>query len=317
MDPPGENEPRLSARNVNLFTIPYGDAADAVNERIGERGHTSVSLRTAAQTLAAVEASGAGDRRARSALRRDVADAVDSATDQYVAVLAESMGTREAHRLVDSTAGRWDSVAARGLAVTDGRLARAIAAELPDRLSERERDRLEVALRVAGTDAQSESSVQVSESLVERARKAATSSDPALVEESTKAAGTEVGKQAWNAATGKSASKLPAGLPLLPVPGSWYATANAWTVSVEGGYDRFTVGTRRDSPGTATNGTVEYVREDRPVRADVDADGVPERLGNNRKLTLDARTGVVIVVPPGGTGVGDVDGDQFEESPGW
>ncbi|MDZ7849305.1 MAG: hypothetical protein U5K70_00315 [Halodesulfurarchaeum sp.] len=317
VDPPGESEPRLSARNVNLFTIPYGDAADAVSERIGEGSQATVSLRTAAQTLAAVDASGAGDRRARSTLRRDVADAVDSATDQYVEALAGSMGTREAHRLVESTVERWDSVAARGLAVTDGRMARAIAAELPNSLSEREHDRLEVALRVAGTDAQSETSVQVSESLVERARKVSTSSDSSLVEESTKAAGAEVGKQAWNAATGATATKLPAGLPLLPVPGSWYATANAWTVAVEGSYDRFAVRAYRVAPGTSSNGTVEYVREERTVTADVDGDGDSERLGTNRELSLDARTGVVIVVPPGGTGVGDVDGQRSEESPAW
>ncbi|MFB6085361.1 MAG: hypothetical protein ABEJ84_00925 [Halodesulfurarchaeum sp.] len=317
IDPPGGGKPRLAARNVNLFTIPYGDAADAIAERMGAGGQATVSLRTAAQTLAAVEATGAGDPRSRRALRRDVADAVEGATRRYETVLAESLGTRRARRLVESAAAQWESVADRGLAIADGRLARAIAAELPGTIPAIEHDRIEVALRVAGTDARSATAVRVSESLVEAVRAEATTGGPGLLVETTRAASLEAGRRAWDAATDTKITRLPAGLPILPVPGYWYATANVWTVSVEGSYDRFVVRARRVAPGSISNGTVEFVRENATVRADIDTDDELERLGSNRAITLDARTGVVIVVPPGGAGVGDVDGDRSEESPAW
>jgi hypothetical protein len=101
------------------------------------------------------------------------------------------------------------------------------------------------------------------------------------------------------------------------MPSAWYATANAWTVSVEGEYERFTVSTRRAAPGRESDGTVEYVREADVVAADIDTDGIDERLGRNEPVAFSARTGVVIVVPPGGTGVGDVDGQAIETTRGW
>ena len=317
VDPPGDHDPSLAARNVNLFTVPYGDAADGIADKIGAGESHSVSLRTGAQTLAALERTDRGDPHAVRSLRRDLDRSVEATTERYRSVIAPSVGTGDARRIVRSATESFPDSHTRALAVADGRLAAEIAARLPQQLSATERDRLRVALRVASTEARSDHDVRVSKSLVETARTEVTAGSSALVEESTKAAGTAAGKTAWNQATGKTVGSLPAGLPLLPVPGSWYATANAWTVSVQGTYDRFAVRTTRAAPSRATNGTIEYVREDTRVTADIDTDGTPENLGTNQPLSLEARTGVVIVVPPGGTGVGDVDGQAVEESPGW
>lgn len=314
---PPAGDPRMDVRNVNLFTVPYGDAADAVSETVASTGSRSVSLRTAAQTLAAVEATGTGGDREIRTLRRDLEDSVAVATDRYESVLAESMDREAARRVVARAAGRWPDVSARALAVTDGRLARAIHAELPRGLAPSERDRIRVGLRVASTELQSEASVQVSQSLVEAARVEVQSATSPPIKSATKAAGEELGQQAWRRATGNNVTSLPSGLPLLPVPGSWYATANAWTVSVRGAYDQFAVSARRTAPVDGSNGTVEYVRQDTPVRLDLDRDGRPEHLGRNEPVDFSARTGVVVVVPPGRTGVGDRGGNAIEESPGW
>ena len=314
-DPADGSSPHLAARNVNIFTVPYGDAADAIAEQV-DVGRTGVSLRTAAQTLAVLEAQEPGVEANLDPLRRELGDAVEATQDEYRSVLAPAIGYEAADSLVDSVARSYPSRSARALAIVEGRYASRLGESLPTDLPRTERDRLAVALRVGTADAREDRSLRVSERLVDRARTAATESAGAIGTEAWKAAGTKQAKTVWKEATGKDeVGSLPAGLPLVPVPGAWYATANAWTVSVEGQYEQFAVRARRGSP--TPNGTIEYVREDRTVTLDVDGDGREERLGHNRALTVSARTGVVVVVPPGGTGVGDVDGQAIETSPGW
>ena len=314
-DPVDGSSPHLAARNVNIFTVPYGDAADAIAERV-DVGRTGVSMRTAAQTLAVLEQRESGTAGNLDPLRRQLEDAVAASQNEYRSVLAPSIGHEEAERLVDSVSRSYPSRTARALAIAEGGYARRLGDSLPRELPQTERDRLAVALRVATVDAREDRSLRVSERLVERARTTAAESAGAIGTEAWKAAGTKQAKTVWKEATGTDeVGSLPAGLPLLPVPGAWYATANAWTVSVEGEYEKFAVRARRGSP--TPNGTIEYVREDRAVSLDVDGDGRDERLGHNRALSVSARTGVVVVVPPGGTGVGDVDGQAIEESPGW
>jgi hypothetical protein len=50
---------------------------------------------------------------------------------------------------------------------------------------------------------------------------------------------------------------------------------------------------------------------------DVDRDGRAERVGRGKRVDFEASTTVVAVVPPGMPGVGDVDGNRDEQSPGW
>lgn len=114
----------------------------------------------------------------------------------------------------------------------------------------------------------------------------------------------------------KGRTAVPAGVPVTPVPGYWYATANAWQVNVSGEYARFTVRTDRGAP-TAPGGTVAYSRDGSTVSLDVDGDGTPDRLGRATRVSFEAETTVLVVVPPGKSGVGDVDGQRTEESPGW
>jgi hypothetical protein len=106
---------------------------------------------------------------------------------------------------------------------------------------------------------------------------------------------------------------LPAGLPLLPTPTNWYATVNVWVVTVAGGYPRFAVRTARGRPGE----TVTYVRDGETAELDVDGDGNAEPLGRAERVDFSVRTVVLVAVPRGKTGVGDVNGQANETSPGW
>ncbi|MXR22597.1 hypothetical protein GRX66_19210 [Halobacterium sp. PCN9] len=87
-------------------------------------------------------------------------------------------------------------------------------------------------------------------------------------------------------------------------------------MSVEGSWAEFTVHAAGGSPVGPGDGPA-YVREDDPVAFDVDGDGNPERVGRNERLSFEVDATVGVMVPAGPRGVGDVDGDADEQSPGW
>ncbi len=97
--------------------------------------------------------------------------------------------------------------------------------------------------------------------------------------------------------------RVPAGMPLLPVPGMWYATVNTWDVQVQGEYSRFEVSANLMT--TATTTPLTYVREDATVSLPVG--GADEHVGEVDPISVAERTALVVIVPPGGIGVGDRD----------
>jgi hypothetical protein len=110
-----------------------------------------------------------------------------------------------------------------------------------------------------------------------------------------------------------AARTVPAGLPVLPPVAPWVATVNLWQVQARGVHPSLVVRARgRGVPGPA----IAYERDGRPVRMDVDGDGEPERLGEATRVAFDIETAVLVVVPPGGRGVGDTNGDADERT-GW
>jgi hypothetical protein len=62
--------------------------------------------------------------------------------------------------------------------------------------------------------------------------------------------------------------------------------------------------------------SVTYVREETAVRVDWDDDGERELVGHNAPVSFETETVVAVVVPPGPPGVGDRDGQSNETSPG-
>jgi hypothetical protein len=102
--------------------------------------------------------------------------------------------------------------------------------------------------------------------------------------------------------------RVPAGLPLLPVPGYWFATVNTWKVVAKGEYARFEVTATVGTPGQTSATT--YVREDEDVVLDIA--GSKRLLGEVEPIEFDEHSLLVVVVPPGGIGVGDRDDEDPE-----
>lgn len=107
--------------------------------------------------------------------------------------------------------------------------------------------------------------------------------------------------------------RVPAGMPLLPLPNLWFATANVWDIEIEGEYARFEVSANVGAP--EATGTMTYVREETPVAIDIA--GESRRVGSVDPISFSGRSILVVVVPPGGIGVGDRDEETTECSPTW
>ena len=316
----------LAARNVNWFTIPHGDAADAVLSRVFDDppetvglGTAGQALRAANQTLSVAENATLRDRRER--LRAAVAEGVDAAGSAYRSVLYASnvsFSERERRAVTRRAFARWPTLDARAEAVANGSAARAVAREAVSvaDASASQRDLLAARLRAEAPTVAARSSVRVSAGLVQNAARSARNVGRMIARETLSQTGDVAAERIMQRAQRSYASAVPAGLPLVPVPGFWYATFNAWSVSVRGSWAEFAVQARGGSPVGPGNGTV-FVREDVPVAFDVNGDGRPERVGRNERLSFEVETTVAIVVPAGPQGVGDVDGQRTESSPGW
>jgi hypothetical protein len=298
----------LAARNHELFDVPYDGAADALAEAVLPTPPETVRLRTAGQVLAAA------DRRpdaessvvGRDRLRKRVAAAVGSLRETVRVSVAETglLDAETRRAAMTAATRRWATPDRQALAAANGSLARAFVAEATTRanLTAEERARLTARTRTAVRQALGSSGVRPAAEPV--------AAVGGRLRDAGRAAVSEAAKRGLDAAAGGlvrrfagSLLAVPEGVPLLPVPGYWYATANAWHVSVSGRYERVAVRAPADSPAPSPN--VTYVREAAPVGLDVDGDGAAERLGRNRPVRFAVETGVVVVVPPGGPGVGD------------
>lgn len=316
----------MRARNVNWFTVPHGDAAQAVLSEAMADPPQTVRLGRAAQALLAAD-SALSDRenetlRARTErLRTATRTGVESAMRSYRGLLAASnvsFGERERKAVTRAALARWSSVAARANAVTNGSAADAIVGEAArvGNLSAIQRDRLAARFRAEGPDVRKQDAVRVPADLVKSASNAARRVSRAVAENALSEVGAVAAERAAKRLGASSLGAVPAGLPLAPVPGFWYATANAWSVSLAGSWAEFRVRARGGSPLGDTNGT-SYVRTAEPVTFDVNGDGRPDEIGHNERISFEVSTTVVVVVPAGPRGVGDVDGEVDERSPGW
>lgn len=308
----GEQTRPLAARNLNLFTVPSGDTVDTVADAGGE----TAGLQVVGRTLLASRRSDARTKAAaerRERLRAETVERLDEARRAADETLAREtdLGPAERSRAVSAAFARWEGPGRRALAASNGSLARAVAAEAVE--SERARDRVAAGVRPAVTD-----TAGVDDGLVEQTaaevRTATTDSARRRAVTAVDGAGTSAYRSALDAARAEGAPPAPvAGLPVAPAPGYWYLTTNVWQVTVRGSWARFAVRTRRGVPGEE----VAYVRDGSVASLDVDGDGATERLGRGERVGFETETSVVVAVPPGGAGVGDVGGDADERSAGW
>jgi hypothetical protein len=318
---PGVREHPLVARNRNVVTLPYRDVADAVVGFVV--GPDRTRLRTGAQVLRTIaQANVSTAALDRGSLGSQVRNGTRAGERAARGTLSDfGLGDRTGRRVaVRDALGRWETPAARALAMTNGSVATAVhdvaVERWSGRLTDRTRDllalRLERAIERATTARRArptEPSVDgtagrfrtlVRDELATRAGGAIANATEAKIED----------------ATGRSLARLPAGLPVAPAPGFWYATVNLWRVDVAGEYVRFTVRVPRGTPDDP-GAQLHYVRDAGTVRLDVDGDGDPERLGRTTRLSFRTGTEIAIAVPPGPQGVGDVDGEAVETSAGW
>ncbi|MFC5367044.1 DUF7286 family protein [Salinirubrum litoreum] len=324
---PGHTYEPMAARTTNVFTVPSGEIADGVISSVaGKQGHVSVGtagkrLQQANGTLR--HADDPEFRVHRNSLRRTLSERISQAETRAREVLGQEtdLSASARRRAVSRGVARWNTTGERAVALGDGSLATAVAAaavdagatEGPDAPSSQAvESRLEVAL--SAPEFQRAVAVPVGD--VKPIDRYAEQVARELVKEGMKRGvsnATELARERW---TDDVLGSVPAGLPVAPVPGYWYATINVWDVRVRGQYARFTVRARTGGP-TDPDAAVAYSRDGEAVRFDTDEDGTRERLGWNDPVDFEQRTAVVIAVPPNGNGVGDVDGNADERSPGW
>jgi hypothetical protein len=319
--PQNETVHPLATRNVNVAAVPYGDVADEVVS--GLLGSGSVRLGTAGRLLRATTR--LNDTAARSLVdTSDLRSAVSDANGYLVDRAASALGratrrdSEQRRAVVSEALEPWPAAADRAVALTNGSAARAIHETAVERWSLTGTDAELLAIRVerAIADGRSHSSARPPQSAV---------SGPAgrLRDLVTTELATRLGdrfaasaRRALDAATRRSVSALPAGLPLVPAPGAWYVTVNAWRVQVRGQYARFAVTVPRGTPDDP-GALLRYVRDGQWVGLDVDSDGETERLGRAPRISVRTHAVAVVAVPPAPQGVGDKDGVRDERSPGW
>lgn len=315
--PAGTTEHPLVAYNRNLFTVPYGDGADAVVD--GVLGEDRTRLRTASRVLSAAVGFGV-EKNETERLREEIAES--NAVLQTL--LADSLGVvpnktfAERIGVVQRALEPWEGTVATADALSNGSAAAAIRTEATERwnLSYSRGDRLGLVLERRLENLRKTETIRTPEKPVaehfETVQRLAVSRLTGTIENETK----KRIKRQIERRVGKSLSRLPAGLPLAPFPPYWYLTVNYWEIQVAGEYARFAVSVPHgtaDHPG----GRFTYVRDGSSVELDVDDDGSVETLGRATRVNFEIRTGVTIAVPPRPRGVGDVDGQMNETSPGW
>ncbi|MXR41550.1 hypothetical protein GRX01_09390 [Halobaculum sp. WSA2] len=327
---PGEPVHPLVARNTNLFAVPTGDAADTVTDaalparRTASLPEAGRALVAANRTAAATNASptrGSDEESARVTLRRRVADELRAVDSRALAVLERRTDLPRPDRraAVRAANRRWPATGARTAAVVDGSYAAAVAraaAARGDDWEETDRDRLTLRLRVETADAATDASVVVPSPITAGTVDETRAARRAELRAAAKRAGTDATERLHERYGNGKLGPVLAGLPVAPVPGYWYATVNVWDVEVAGAYSRFEVTAPVGGPDGGA-GRLRYVRDGRNVSIDVDGDGATERLGRSDRVAFRTWTVVVVVVPAGPSGVGDVDGNADERSPGW
>lgn len=310
----------LAARNVNLFALPYGEVVGGFLNAILS-GPERTSLSAAAQTLRGRDRHGvpeAFDFRGSAVSYDTLVDAkTDAVVDDAVATLRRrGVGDDPAQRkvIVRDGLSRWNGTANEVVAIANGSAVGSIVAAAERRvdIGAVERDRLRLELDRSIRAALEKSRARPKSEAVEAVGEAVRSEAAGALRDAAE----RYGDRAVGTLTNGTASSLPSGLPLTPVPGYWYATTNVWHVEVHGEYARFGVRATRGRPSEPGAG-LAYARDGGTVTLDVDGDGTAETLGRSTRVEFAATVDVVVVVPPGPQGVGDASGARDERSQGW
>ncbi len=233
--PQGERAYPMAARNINVFAVPSGDVTDGIVSLLPDaRDKKRVSLRNGAlalravnRTLVAIENETLRQQRDRlhQSLRRSVGDVKRN----LIAELESTDLTRRERRtVVRRGLARWNTVADRALALSNGSAARPIASEIEKRRTGRSEetsqwsqmrgDEARLRIRVGLETARSEAD-GVKESIIEPTTKTVRQIVEYETKRLTKQAiekGVAVARKKW---MNETMGTLAAGLPVAPVPG--------------------------------------------------------------------------------------------------
>ncbi|RLM67435.1 hypothetical protein DVK05_11970 [Halorubrum sp. Atlit-8R] len=310
----------LATRNVNYVTLPYGDVSGGIADRILGTDDT-VRIGVAGRALLAADealaaADGDDDLRAdRRALAGRVDASLRRVDEALAARLAERTDLSRARRkaVLDAVAAEYDSLGERAVAVGDGEYPERVASEAArvGSLSSAERLGLAAHLRVEARAEAGRDAVRVPARFVDEATAASRAVRRKRVESAIEGRARKAVASVPDERVPKPVRTVGAGLPVAPVPGYWVATVNAWHVEVRGEYPRFALRANVGTPGRP----FEYVRE--PGAVSVEVDGESVGLGATEPVAFETRTVVVVAVPAGPPGVGDVGGTREETSAGW
>lgn len=319
--PPGRATHPLVARNVNLITVPYGDLASGITRMF--LGPERVRLQTAIQVLRTARRFDASTSNASvdaARIEAGVEDALGYLSWQASLSLASSpaVPATDGAAVVEAALRRWKDPVELGQAWLDGAAVDAIHAEATRRwdLSDVQSDRLRVRLETGTALALDSSGAQPPKPAVNDTVRTFKDEFGGKLSDEVADRLRRGSRLTIEELTGRTLSRLPAGLPLAPPVAPWYLTVNYWQVQVRGEYSRFAVSVPRGTPDTP-GARFQYVRDTGTVSLDVDGDGSRERLGQTTRVRFRTHTSVAIAVPPGPRGVGDVDGNRDERSPGW
>ena len=321
----------LAVRNVNYATVPYSDVSSGIVDRILGTEDT-VRIGTAGRALLlADEALDTGtdpDLRAdRDVLAEQVDNSLRAVDRELASALRDrtSLSREERREVLDEAAEAYDSTGDHAVAVGDGSYPDRVASEAAavGSLSTATETALAAHLRVTTRTTAGRDAVRLPTRFVEEptsgARVLLRDRMEKAIEDETARAGETAAKEVSKAAAEemgeewslKPARSVGAGMPVAPVPGYWVTTVNAWRVQVRGEYPRFTLRADVGTPGEP----FEYVRNEDDVTIDVNGEMV--RLGETEPVQFETQTVVVVAVPAGPPGVGDIDGTRDETSGGW
>ncbi|SNR53491.1 DUF7286 family protein [Halorubrum vacuolatum] len=313
----------LATRNLNYVTVPYDDISGGIVDRILGTEETvgpGVAGRALVTADAALEASGGPDADPDLRADRDVLayrldrslmtvdrELVDAAADRT------DLSETERRDAVEAVTDSYGSTGEHALHVGNGSHADRVANELAarDGLSRRDEVALGASLRVSVRTAAGRDAVRVPARFVDETTDEARDHVRDRLEDAAEDGTERAVEEASERWAPEPVRRVGAGLPVAPTPGYWVATVNAWQVEVRGEYPAFTVHADVGSPGRS----FEYVRT--AGKATVTVGDTEIVLGETEPVRFETGTLVVIAVPPGPPGVGDVDGTRDETSDGW
>ncbi|WP_312908835.1 DUF7286 family protein [Natronosalvus caseinilyticus] len=340
----------MATRNSNYFSIPYDSVMTGILSKIprldlGEE-EQRVPMRTAGETLRAAklaEAVGAGLNEEVDDIEGIIGSSFtglsgDIAFDVSIELFDEDKTNivrvnSKVEESIKETLNDWGPIDETAIALGDGAVTEPITEVIVEELSDEYPDEFEgrqeaweakvaAIARPIVTESIADQTVSFDnrlDDLDEEIRKKVEGKTDEVIKERLENAeivneeGDIVISDEEDWLQGDSPKRVPAGIPITPVPGYWVATANVWDVDVEAKYARFEVAANTGTP-LVTEGTT-YVREDKNVSVNIG--GNQKRLGSNKAISFRGGTVVVIVVPPGGQGVGDRTGVRTECTETW